>query len=202
MTSNTQLRVAALVAAILFSVGYLVVLIIPGGGEVTAKDFADYYDSVGRKRVALVLTAAAWALVWLFAEVKARLADDALSRAASSVSLLGSGALAIGAAIMLAPTGVALNSDADFVGVPIAHTLAQAGLGVMLFVGMGSLALATALVSISAHRQALVPRWLSIGGGLASILMIGSVIWIPGYIFPIWLVVFGLVGLRERAPER
>jgi hypothetical protein len=47
-----------------------------------------------------------------------------------------------------------------------------------------------------------VPRWLSIGGVVASILMIGSVIWIPGYIFPIWLVVFGLVGLRERAPAR
>lgn len=206
MTSNTQLRVAALLAAVLFSIGYLVVLVIPGGGEVTAKDFADYYDSVGRKRAALVLAlvmiAAAWALVWFFEEVKARLADDALSRAASSVSLLGSGALAVGALIMLAPTGVALNSDADFVGVPIAHTLAQAGLGVMVFVGMWSLALATALVSVSAHRQALVPRWLSIGGVVASVLMIGSVIWMPGYVFPIWLAVFGLVGMRERAPER
>lgn len=206
MTSNAQLRVSALLAAALFSIGFLVVLVIPGGGEVSAKDFTDYYDSVGRKRVALVLAfvliAAAWALVWFFAEVRARLADDALGRVASGVSLLGSGALAVGAAIMLAPTGAMLASDADFVGVPIAHTLAQAGLGVMLSVGMWSLALATALLNVAAHRQGVVPRWLSIGGVFVSVLMLASYIWVPGYIFPIWLVVFGLVGLRERAPER
>lgn len=206
MTSNPRLRLAALLAAVLFSVGYLVVLIIPGGGDVTAKDFTDYYDSDGRKRVALVLMlvliAAAWALVWFFAEVKARLADDTLSRTASGVSLLGCGALAAGAAILFAPTGVQLTSNDDFVGVPIAHTLGQAGLWVMLFCGMWSLALATALVSISAHRQALVPRWLSIGGVVVSVLMIASYIWVPGYIFPIWIVVFGLVGMRERAPEK
>jgi hypothetical protein len=47
-----------------------------------------------------------------------------------------------------------------------------------------------------------VPRWLSVGGVAVAVLMLGSYIWLPGYIFPIWLVVFGLVGLRERAPER
>lgn len=207
MTSNnTRLRMAALLAAILFSVGYLVVLVIPGGGDVTAKDFTDYYDSDGRMHVALALVfvviAAAWTLAWFFTEVKARLADDMLSRTAFGVSLLGCGALAVGAAIMFAPTGVQVNSGEDFVGVPIAHTFHQAGGGVMIFFGMWSLALATALVSISAHRQALVPRWLSIGGGVVAVLMLGSYIWMPGYIFPIWLVVFGLVGLGERVPER
>jgi hypothetical protein len=203
MASSTRLRLVALLAAVLFSVGYLVVLIIPGGGDVKAKDFTDYYDSDGRMYVAMVLMivmlAAAWALVWFFAEVKARLADDMLSRMAANVSLLGSGALVAGAAIMFGPTGVQFNSNADFVGVPIAQTFVQAGLGVMLLVAMSSLALATALVSISAHRQALVPRWLSIGGVVVAVLMLGSYIWLPGYIFPIWIVVFGLVGLRERS---
>jgi hypothetical protein len=206
MTSKMRLRLAALLAAALFSVGYLIVLIIPGGGDVTAKDFTDYYDSDGRMHISFVLTIAlligAWAIVWFFAEAKARLADDVLGRMVSGLSILGSGALVAGAAILGGPTGVQTNSSENFVGVPIAHTFAQAGLGVMLFVGMSSLALATALVSISAHRHALVPRWLSVGGVIVGVLMLGSYIWLPGYIFPIWIVVFGLVGLRERTPER
>jgi hypothetical protein len=206
MTSNTRLRLAALLAAVLFSVGYLVVLIIPGGGDVTIKDFTDYYDSDGRMRASFVLMVvllfAAWAIVWFFAEAKARLDDGLLTRMATSASLVGSGALVVGAAILGGPTGVQMSSDEDFVGMPIAHTFAQAGLGVMLFVGMGSLALATALVSIAAHRHAAVPRWLSVGGVIVAVLMVGSYIWLPGYIFPVWVLAFGLVGLRERAPGR
>jgi hypothetical protein len=206
MTSNTRLRLVALLAAVLFSVGYLVVLVIPGGGDVTAKDFTDYYHSDARMRASFVLMVvllfAAWAIVWFFAEVKARLDDGVLTRIAANASLVGSGALVVGAAILGGPTGVQISSDEDFVGVPIAHTFAQAGLGVMLFVGMGSLALATALASIAAHRHAAVPRWLSIGGVIVAVAMVGSYIWLPGYIFPVWVLVFGLVGFRERAPAR
>jgi hypothetical protein len=205
MTSNTRLRLAALLAAVLFSVGYLVVLVIPGGGDVTAKDFTDYYDSDSRMRVSfvvmVVLLFAAWAIVWFFAEAKARLDDGLLTRMAASASLVGSGALVVGAAILGGPTGVQMSSNEGFVGVPIAHTFAQAGLGVMLFVGMGSLALATALVSIAEHRHAAVPRWLSIGGVIVAVGMVGSYIWLPGYIFPVWMLAFGLVGLPEEAPE-
>jgi hypothetical protein len=202
MTSVTRLRVSAVLAALLFSVGYLVVLVVPGGGDVTAQDFTDYYDSDGRIYLAfvfsVVLLAASWSLVWFFTEIKALLGDGVLGRMAFSVSLVGSAALVAGVAIMFGPSGVQISSDAEFVGVPIAHTFAQAGLGVMLFVGMYSLALATALVSVAAHRQALVARWLSIGGVVVAILMIGSYIWLPGYIFPVWLLAFGVAGVRER----
>lgn len=196
MTSEVRLRVSAVLAALLFSVGYLVVLIVPGGGEVTDRDFTDFYDSDGRIFVSfllyLVLLAAAWSIAWFFTEVKARLRDDLLSRAALAIALLGCGGLAVGGALLGAPGGVQMNSDAGFVGIPIAHTFAQAGLGVMLVVGMFSLALATALVSLAARRDALVPSWLSIAGIVIAVLMIGSFIWLPGYVFPVWVLTFGL----------
>lgn len=196
MTSDMRLRVSAVLAALLFSVGYLVVLMVPGGGDVTDRDFTDFYDSDDRIFVSfllyVVLLAAAWSIVWFFTEVKARLRDDLLSQAALAIALLGCGGLVIGGALLGAPGGVQMNSDAGFVGIPIAHTFAQAGLGVMLVVGMYSLALATALVSVAARRDALVPSWLSIAGIVIAVLMIGSFIWLPGYVFPLWILTFGL----------
>ncbi len=196
MTSDMRLRVSAVLAALLFSVGYIVVLMVPGGGDVTDRDFTDFYDSDDRIFVSfllyVVLLAAAWSIVWFFTEVKARLRDDLLSQAALAIALLGCGGLTIGGALLSAPGGVQMNSDAGFVGIPIAHTFAQAGLGVMLVVGMYSLALATALVSVAARRDALVPSWLSIAGIVIAVLMIGSFIWLPGYVFPLWILTFGL----------
>jgi hypothetical protein len=67
-----------------------------------------------------------------------------------------------------------------------------------MFVGMYSLLVATVLFSVALRRSNLVPSWLSIFGFIAAIVMLGSYIASPALIFPIWVIVLGLVGVRQR----
>ena len=123
-----------------------------------------------------------------------------MSRTASQVSLLGAAAVGIGAGILAGPVGAQSNSDFAFVGVPAAEAFSQAGLAVMLGFGMYTLALATVLFSLAARRSSVLPGWLSVFGIVAGVVMLGSYIWLPGIIFPVWVLVVGVAG--TRAPER
>jgi hypothetical protein len=203
MTERTRLLVSAVVSGVLFGAGYCIVVLIPGGGDVKDKDFTDFYDSDGKKMAALVLffvlVAGCFSLVWFFNELRARLPDSIMTRTAGTVAAVGAAAVATGAGIMGGPLGAQQNSNSDFVGIPIAETFAQAGLGVMLVVGMYALALATVLVSLAARKASALPSWLSIGGVVVGVIMLGSYIWLPGLLFPIWVIVVGVVGFRERA---
>jgi hypothetical protein len=197
MNSKLTLRLSALVSSVLFTIGYCMVIVVPGAGDANKeKDFTDFYDSDAKMLVAflmgIALVAGALALVWFVSEVRSRLADDTLSRVGYTGPVIGASAAAIGGAIMLAPTGVQQNSDAGFVGVAIAHTFDQAGLGVMLLLGMTSLALATALFSLGAKRARLLPPWAGWAGVVVAVVMLGSYIWLPGLIFPVWVLSFGL----------
>jgi hypothetical protein len=94
-----------------------------------------------------------------------------------------------------------MNSEGSaFVGIPVAHALAQAGLGAMLGVGMYSLALSVALFSLALRRASLVPAWLGIAGVVIAVLMLGSYVWAPGYLLPIWIILLGIFGLRDQQP--
>ena len=104
--------------------------------------------------------------------------------------------VAAGGAITTGPTGVQLN-DEPFVGIPIAQTLSQAGLAVELLAGMSLLALATILLARVAKVTGVLANWVAIAGIVAGVIMFGSYIWLPGLIFPIWLVVVGITGLRK-----
>jgi hypothetical protein len=193
--------VSSIVAAVLFSIGFVVTLVIPGGGEVTEQDFTDFYGTDDRFFISLLLVialvAASWALAWFFSALRAHLPADTLSGTAYAVALIGAAAVPIGAAILLAPVGVQMNSDAEFVGMPIAHTFAQAGLLVMLLVGMYSLAAAVALFSLAMRRANVGPSWLSIAGLIIAVLLIGSFVVVPGYLFPIWVVLVGVLSTRD-----
>jgi hypothetical protein len=188
----------------LFTIGYCMALVVPGGGDANKeKDFTEFYSSDNKRLIAflmgIALVAGALALVWFFNEVRSRLADDTLSRVGYTAAVLGASAAAIGGAILLAPAGVQQNSDADFVGIAIAHTFAQAGLGVMLLVGMTALALATALFSLGAKRAGLLPSWAGWAGVGVAVVMLGSYIWLPGLLFPVWVLAVGLL-LRTEPP--
>ncbi len=203
MNTRTTLRLSAVIASVLFTIGYCVVIFVPGAGDTNKeKDFTDFYDSDGKMLVAfllgIALVAGALALVWFFNEVRSRITDDALSRVGYTAAVIGASAAAIGGAILLAPIGVQQNSDSAFVGVPIAYTFDQAGLGVMLLVGMSSLALATALFSLGAKRARLVPSWAAWAGVMVAVAMLGSYIWLPGLLFPVWVLAFGLLLRSER----
>ena len=201
MTTRSRFLVSSIVAAVLFSIGFIITLVIPGGGEVTEQDFTDFYDTDDRFFISLMLViawvAASGALVWFFTELRARLPVGVLSKTAYGTALIGAASLPIGACLLLAPVGVQMNSNAEFVGMPIAHTFAQAGLLVMLLVGMYSLAVAVALFSVAMRRANVGPAWLAIAGLVIAVLLIGSFVVVPGYLFPIWVVLVGVLASRE-----
>ena len=203
MPSATRLRASAALAAILFIIGYFVVAIVPGGGDVTDSDFTKFYDSDGKMLLALLLVVALWlaavALTWFFIELRAVLGGGVMTRLACTLGTLGAVVLPAGGAIIVAPGGVQLNSDAGFVGVPIAHAFAQAGIGVAALVGMGSIAIATILVSLEIRRTKVGPSWLGTAGIVLGVICLGSYIWIPGFAFPIWLLALAAVGLGSTA---
>jgi hypothetical protein len=206
MNSKLTLRLSALVSSVLFTIGYCTVIVVPGTGDNSKeKDFTEFYNSDGKMLVAflmgIALVAGALALVWFFNEVRSRLADDTPNRVAYTSTVIGASAAAIGSAILLAPIGVQQNSDSDFVGVAIAHSFDQAGLGVMLLVGMTSLALATALFSLGAARARLLPSWAGWTGVIVSVVMLGSYIWLPGLLFPVWVLAFGMLLRSEPLPD-
>jgi hypothetical protein len=207
MASKTRLLVSAVAAAVLFSIGYALVVVIPGGGEVTTEDFTDFYEADRSMAtpfmLVLALLAGAWSLVWFFSELRSRLVTEMLTTVGYGTALIGAAGLAIGGALLFAPAAVQMNSDSDFVGVEIAHTFAQAGLGTMLMVGMLSMAVATILFSIALKRSNLVPSWLGIVGIVFGVLMVASYVWVPGYLLPIWVLAVGIIGVegRERAGE-
>ncbi len=198
-----RLRLSAVVSAVLFTIGYSIGLLIPGGGSgVTEQDFTDFYDSDGKKLVALfmglALTAAALALVWFFDEARSRLADGALGRVGYTAAVIGASAAAIGGWIQFGPAAVQVfDADVPFVGVAIARSLSQAGASVMIGLGMMSLALTTALFSLGARRAGLLPSWAGPAGVVAAVLIVGSIIYLPGFIFPLWVLAFGLL-LRPK----
>jgi len=200
MTSATRLRVSAALGAVLFIVGYMVVAVIPGGGDVTDSDFTDFYDSDGKMFLALLLTIALVlavpALTWCFIELRAALGGGELAQLASTLGILGAVALPAGAFILGAPAGVQLNSDADFVGIPIAHAFAQAGIAVTVGLGMGLIAIATLLFNLEIRRTKAGPSWLWIAGVVLGVVCLGSYIWLPGMAFPIWLLALAAVGLK------
>ncbi len=167
------------------------------------EDFADFYGGdpsfFNTFLLLLPLLFGCLALVWFFSELRARLPEQVLSRTAHGASLVGAAALAIGGAILFGPVGVRMNGDADFVGAPVAHAFAQAGLAVMLSIGMYSLALAVGLYSLALRRASVVLAWVAVSGCVIAVLLLGSYIWLPGYLLVIWVLVVGLFGSRRTA---
>lgn len=203
MLSATRLRVSAALAAVLFVIGYLIVAVVPGGGDVSESDFNKFYDSDGKMLLSLLLTVglvlAVAALTWCFLELRSALGGGLVAQLASILGILGAAALPAGAAIMGAPVGVEQNSDVAVVDWQVAYAFAQAGLGVMLLLGMGLIAVATILFSLEIRRVKAGPSWLWIAGAVLGVVCFGSYIWLPGLAFPIWLLALAAVGLRSTA---
>lgn len=201
MGNRPSLLVSSVVAAVLFSIGYLIVAVIPGGGNVTEADFADFYGGdpsfFNVFLLVLAMLAGSWALAWFFSELHSRVGEHPLARMGYSAAIIGAAGLAIGAVITFAPAAVQMNSDSSYVGDAVAHAFAQAGLGAMLLVGMYSLALAVAVYSIVLRRTTLVPGWLSVAGLIIALLMLGSYIWVPGFLLPIWVLLVGVMEGRS-----
>ena len=65
---------------------------------------------------------------------------------------------------------------------------------------MFALAVAVFTLSLVSRRSGALPSWLATAGLVVGVLMIGSVFWVPGLLFPIWVIVVGVVGLGQEQP--
>ena len=200
---TSRLPIAGPLAGIVFTVGLLSVLLVPGGGTVTEQQFADFYGSGARRMTALalyvVLVAGSWLMGWFFDELSTRVGQGR-GEVARRVAWLGSTAVIIGGAVALAPTGVQVNSGSSFVGVPLAHTFEQAGLLIVVVGGIYSFALAVLLLSLDARRSSVVPSWVGTSGIVVAVLLLASYVVLPMVLLPLWAVAVG-IGSRQPGGE-
>jgi hypothetical protein len=176
-------------------------LLIPGlGGTSTTKNFTDFYDSSSHRGTAnllgYVLLVGCWLMIWFFTELRARMTASVRSDIAYRLSIVGVAAVIVGTAVELGPLMVQNNSDnGSFVGIPIAHTFAQAGFGVAT-AGMAGFALAVFLYGLEFRRAAAMPGWLGVVSLVIAVLLLGSFFGFGAFLLPVWTIVVGVAAGR------
>jgi hypothetical protein len=197
-------RWIGIAGAVVYAVGFFLVSSVPGGGDVDAADFEDFYVTDERTALPIVglfvLTIGVLAMLWFFHELRTAVGtgDGALGWAAAALGLT---IVLTGASILVGPSGVQAFSDADFVGAPVAHALAQAGFAAMLVPGSLVLGAGVAMLSVAGRRTGVLVPWVAIAGIVAGALQLLAFIWIPHFAIPLWVILAGAVGARMTAPS-
>lgn len=184
------------VGAVVYTVGFFLVSSAPGGGDVKASDFDDFYvsdDKTGTVVLGLiVLTLGALGLLWFFHQLRTAIgtADAGFGWGAAALGL----ALVVGGGSILAgPSGVQAFSDMDFVGQPVAHALAQSGFAAMLVPGSLFLGLGIAVLSFGGRRAGVLAPWVAIVGFVVAALQLFAFIWLPALTIPLWVLIASVV---------
>ena len=198
------LRWSGLVGAVVFLAGHIMVSSVPGGGEVEASDFDDYYvtdDKTGLAIAGLIIVSVGVILLVLFLQhLRTTIASD-VSRLAFASGMAGFSVYVVGATLLAAPSAAQLFGDADFVGEEVAHTFAAAGFGAILIPGALLIGLAIAAFSIAGRQTGVFPSWVTIIGYIVAVLQLAAIIWIPFLVVPVWLALASIAGTRIRAVE-
>ena len=190
-------RWIGIVGAVVYGVGFVLVSSVPGGGDVDDSDFEDFYvtdENTALPIVGLfVLTIGVLAMLWFFHELRTAVgtADGGLGWAAAA---LGLAVVVTGASVLAGPSGVQAFSDADFVGAPVAHALAQAGFAAMLVPGSLVLGAGVAMLSFAGRRAGVLVPWVAIAGFVAGALQLFAFIWIPHFAIPLWVILAAAAG--------
>lgn len=197
-------RILALVTAIVFTAGLSVFVQVPGGGTTPTKSFTDFYSSSGKRLAAflftLVMVAGCLLLMWLFTEIRSRLADSMPARLGHTFAIVGAALLLAGTCIVIGASGVQNFTGQPFVGVNVAGAVHQAGGSLAILGGIYPLAVAIFLLSLAARRErAALPGWLATTGLVLAVLLIGSIIASPAVLLPIWILLVAVGGLRPGA---
>jgi hypothetical protein len=201
--------IAALVFAVLFVVGFLMVSDTPDGDESNLKWFRYYADSDNRRMIvigAIVLAVAALAFLIFLGALRDRLRNGTAggdwvgSTAAASgvffvamlaVAALGTGSVAAG--VEFGDNPVPRDTD-------IMRTFESLGTGALVLFGAVAAGLLIITASVAAGRTALFPRWLVISGYVAGVIVIvGGLFFIPLVLFVLWMIIVGIVMLRSPA---
>jgi hypothetical protein len=202
---HSRLSVAGVLAGVVFAVGLFCIFTIPGGGNVTDRQFTDFYNSSGRRTTALLLffalVAGSWLMAWFYSELRRTLAPGALADYAERIAWLGAAVTIIGGAVALGPVAVQMNSGNSFVGIPIAHTFDQAGLLILIVGGIYSFAVATFLMGLHGHRTDSAPRWQTITSRTVAVLLLASYVAAPAVLLPIWTILVGASSRRVHVRD-
>jgi hypothetical protein len=200
--------IAAIVFAVLFVVGFLMVSDTPDGDESNLKWLRYYADSDNRRMIvigAIVLALAALAFLVFLGALRDRL------RNGTGGDWVGSTAVASGVffVAMLAVAGLgtaSVSAGVEFGDNPlprdanIMRTFESLGVGALVLFGAAAAGLLIITASVAGGRSALFPRWLVVSGYVAGVIVIvGGLFFIPLALFVLWMIIVGIVMLRSPA---
>ena len=186
--------------AVVYGVGFALVSSVPGGGDVDPSDFEKFYVTDDDTTLPIIgvfaVTIGAMALLWFFHTLRMTL-DTTDAGFGWAAGALGLAVVVAGACLLAGPSGVQVFSDSEFVGAPVAHTLASAGFAAMLVPGSLFLGLGVAVLSFAGRRSGLLVAWVAIVGFVAAALQVLAIFWIPSFAIPLWILIASLAGLRQ-----
>jgi len=195
--------IAAIVFAVTFVIGFLMVSDTPDGDESNLKWVRYFADSDNRRMIVIgviVLTVAAIAFLiflgvlreWLrgAAAGSAWIATVTFASGVVFVAMVGVFALGQGSVAASITFGDApVPRDAD-----IMRTFVSAGFGALLLFGATTAGLLTFTTSMLSGRAGLLPRWLVVSGYVAAVIVFfGGLLFFPFVLFVLWMLVTGIV---------
>jgi len=198
--------IAAIVFAVLFVVGFLLVSDTPEGDESNLKWLRYYADSDNRRMIvigAIVLALAAVAFLVFLGVLRERLRNAAPGAEWVGTTAFASGLLFV-AMLAVATLGTAsVSASVQFGDNPVVRdadvlrTFESLGIGALVLFGAAAAGLLIITTSIAGGRAALLPRWLVVAGYIAGVIvLLGGLFFIPLVLFVLWMLVVGIVMLR------
>jgi hypothetical protein len=211
--TGTGLRwggIAAIVFAVLFVVGFLLVSDTPEGDE-SNREWVRYFADEDNRRMivigAIVLTLAVLAFLVFLGVLRERLRDAAPGSEWISTVAFASGLVFVAMlAVATLGTGSAAASvefgDAPVVrDADVLRTFESLGFGALVLFGAAAAGLLILTTSIVSGRAVLLPRWLVVAGYVVGVIVIiGGLLFIPLALFVLWMLAVGIVMIsRSRA---
>jgi hypothetical protein len=205
MSPRTAFRASGTLTGLMLLAGLLCFFAFPGGGRLDRTAVTDFYTSgsVAQNLVIIsvpLLMLASWAGTWFLLEWRALLPGQSrLGEVGVSVGRTGAVVVGVGAAVAIGLLEVQKIAGGDFVGIPIATTLAQSGLSAMVL-GFLSWGLALVLLGVTSRRTGALARGSATAAVVVGTLQVFDVVLSPVVLVALVLLVIGLRGVRTDAP--
>lgn len=195
--------IAAIVFAVLFVVGFLMVSDSPDGDESNLKWIRYYADSGNRRQIVIgviILTVAAIAFLIFMGVLRERLRSAATGSEWFATVVFASGLVFVAMLAVFALGQGSVAASVVFGDAPVPRdadlmrTFVSAGFGAMLLFGATAAGLLMFITSILSGRAALLPKWLVVSGYVAAVIVFfGGLLFLPIILFLLWMLIVGIV---------